>query len=264
MKKRSKSTAVVVIASAALMVLTGCAGGDDAAPTGNGAPSSEEIPTSDAVFDFTSNEAITGLSISFEIPEGLLAVATDYSESRFLDTVTVTGLETESAKFCAARLDFVYSDGDSTRALIEDTNWQANVAEGTELEIAERYVLALGMSFGATDAPQIGEPDLANLEASGAWIAPDGESAVQIVDCASSPYDPDAQRVNFGFMWHKPYEAGDPLEGITPDPDKFDASVHTVPLAEAWLSVMKNGDVTLMEHEVNRFVLDSNGSWIED
>lgn len=267
MKTRITTTAtsITAIGAIALVALSGCSNSNDPAPSGNGAPATEqEVPTSDAVFDFTSRDAIApGPSISFEIPEGLLAVATDYADTRFLDTVTVTGLETESAKFCAARIEFGYADGDATRALIEDTNWQANVAEGTELEIAERYVLALGMHFAATDAPQIGEPDLANLEASGAWIAPDGKSAVQIVKCASSPYDPDAQNVVFGFTSHKPYEAGGPVEGITPDPNKFDATVQPVPLAEAWLSVMKNGDVTLMEHEVNGFVLDSNGSWIE-
>lgn len=266
MKTRITTTAtsITAIGAIALMALTGCSSGNDSAPSGNGAPATEqEVPTSDAVFDFTSNEAITGQSISFELPEGLLAVATDYADTRFLDTVTVTGLETESAKFCAARIEFGYADGDATRALIEDTNWQANVAEGTQLDLARRYELALGMRFAATDAPQVGEPDLANLEASGAWIAPDGKSAVQIVKCASSPYDPDAQNVVFGFTSHEPYEAGGPVEGITPDPNKFDAAVRTVPLAEARLSVMKNGDVTLVENEVNGFVLDSNGSWIE-
>lgn len=263
MKNKSKNATIAVLASTGLMLLTGCTGGNAAAPSGNGAPSSEEeIPASDAVFDFTSRDAIApGPSISFEIPEGLLAVATDYAESRFLDTVTVTGLETESAKFCAARLDFGYADGDSTRLFIEDTNWQANVAEGAELEIAERYVLALGMLYGAIDAPQVAEPDLANFAASGTWIAPDGMSAVQVVNCASSPYDPDAQQVTFGFTSHKPYNTYGDKEL---DPNKFDAVVQTVPLAEASLSVMKNGDVTLMEHEVNGFVLDSNGSWIED
>ena len=243
MKTRITTTAtsITAISAIALLALTGCSGGDAAAPSGNGAPATEqEVPTSDAVFDFTSNEAITGQSISFELPEGLLAVATDYADTRFLDTVTVTGLETESAKFCAARLDFGYADGDDTRALIEETNWNNPTGSPDEMELAQKFAYA----FGGGAPAQMGEPDLADIEEAGTWIAPDGMSAIHIVKCASSPYDPDAQNVKIGFTSHEPYEAGGPVEGITPDPNEFDATIRPLPLAQARLSVMKNGDVT--------------------
>lgn len=259
MTKSMKSmTLAAIAAAAALLALTGCSGGDAAAPSGNGAPAiDEEVPTADAVFDFTSNEAITGPSISFELPEGLVAVATAYADNRLLDAVTVTGLETESSKFCAVRLDFSYADGDNTVALIKDSDWyDGRVTAEPGWEANEKFGLTL-LAAGGVNA-QVGEADLAEPGEKGVWFTDDYTSAVQITECASTPYDPRAVEdmwfpVTLKFTAAREGDSSVSMGQLVADT-----------LATVKLTVMKNGDVTLVENEVNGFVLDSNGTWIED
>jgi len=237
-----------VLGAVALLSLTGCASGDGGAPAGNGAPAPQEESSDASSFDFTDRSAqasVSGPSITFTINDDLQAVGGDYTDDRVFDAITVTGLKVKDPKFCAVEYTFDYADGVDIDTLVDGYLELYPTLEGDRTEAVSGI---LGFD-GFRGDRAIGEPDLDNPSPLMLWVADDSESATWVTDCATDPYESDSADIPVEF-----WSAGTSADG------KFSQDAF----AQADLTVMKNGDVTVNVYEAYDFVQDSNGEWIAD
>ena len=248
-RKPTILTTLTALGAVTALALTGCSGGST--PAGNGAPKADNgspsgSNASDALWDFSNNDAMSQKqSITFAINDDLFAVATDYAGNRVFDSITVTGLEVSDAKYCAVKIEFDYADGVDMDALIG-----AYIAGYKSLNLERLDAASSLIGFGGLRADkEFGEADLKNLTTDKLWISDDYSTATKIQDCATQPYDPDAFTVPVEFAWAAGTEGGN--------------GTYLMPtLARAALTVMKNGDLTVIDNDVSDFVRDSNGTWI--
>lgn len=241
--------ACVVLGIAAALVLAGCS--SDTAPADgdtvevdNGTP--QDPNDNDAEWDFSNNDAVSKVkTITFTINDDLLDVATDYAENRIFESISVKGLELDGPDFCAVEIEFGFADGVDMDALISD--YTAGYPSSS-LERIDAVSGLLGFD-GLRADKEFGDPDLDNPSDT-IWIAEDYSTATKVQDCASQPYDPEAQTVPLAF-------AAPELVGVS--------QMYSLPsLGSAELTVMKNGDLTVIDTRVSGFVRDSNGAWITD
>ncbi|MFX4271830.1 hypothetical protein ACQBAR_16635 [Propionibacteriaceae bacterium Y1685] len=220
-----KKTALPLLAAAgstALLTLTGCASPD--------------------TFDFTQiNGAPPAKELTIEIPDELLEMDSEYAESRVLESVTVKSVDLGDPKWCAVEADFDYADGINDR--IRNTRMtDTGDGPGGDYPLEAKFSEALGLSGGNT--PVFGEPDKANLEES-VFMSEDGETVVHVMDCAASPTDDDEY-----FMFD--FNSVNDVKGL----------LKTDTFAEIKVVVMKSGEVSVLESEVDGYMIDANGSWI--
>lgn len=249
----TKKTVTTIAAGAAvLLTLTGCSGsqpgdGGQVAPD-NGVPS--EVQTGgEGAWDFTNTNAMSQMqSITFTIPEDLASTAARYEETRLFSSVTITGLVVEDDPTrCAAQLDFEPAPGvDLVGMMTERTerlNAEPNQSSGPEEEKQPAGVFA--SAIGGGFAPAVGEPDFKNPSETGSWLSEDFTRLTQFTKCAAQPFDPDVSGVEVVLPYLK-------------------TEKHYAPLAGANVSVMKNGDLAVLDDDVRDYVRDSTGTWITD
>jgi len=233
------------------LAMTGCSAGSEPTDAGtatvdNGSP--DDIDNgSDGVWDFSSNDAMSmKKSITFSINDDLFDVATDYQERRVFESITVTGVELDGPDDCAVTFDFVYADGVDPDALVGEY-----IAGRTASNLDRLGGTAGLLGFGGYGADiQFGDADLDNPNSHSIYISDDMSTATKVQDCATQPYDPEVEPIDLAFSYPGP----DELSGIYEKPS----------LASAELTVMKNGDLTVLDSRVSGFVRDSNDTWISD
>lgn len=267
MRKARAPQVTVTVATAALLLLTGCAPEpgtvEDEVLSDSTAVATEETtdttvdePTDtvlsetlvDDVWNFTSVEPISSVTeIRFEITEGLLAEASKYESSRVFESITVTGLTADSAEYCALEMNFEYAHGFDMEATVEGASKLASYtsrgsSSSSDDSETETRLLAVGSVLGLeTDAVKgFGEPDLENLTETGMWIADDYSSAITVTDCAAS-FDEaaTAQRVAF----------------VNVDGRRMNT------LAEARVGVNDSGELTVLDSTVEDYMLGFNHQW---
>lgn len=249
---KKKTIAIVAASAAPLLALTGCAGSqpvdDSQIAPDNGAPS--DVQTSgEGAWDFTNTNALSQMqSITFTIPEDLASTAAGYEETRLFSSVTIKGLVVEDDPTrCAVQLDFEPAPGvDLVGMMTERTerlNAEPNRSSGPVEEKRPEGVFysALGGGF----APTVGEPDFKNPSETGSWLSKDFTRLTQFTKCAAQPFDPDVSGVEVVLPYLK-------------------TEKYYAPLAGANVSVMKNGDLAVLDDDVRGYVRDSTGTWIAD
>ena len=233
------------------LALTGCSAGSEPTDAGtatvdNGSPD-DTANDSDGVWDFSNNDAMSmKKSITFSINDDLFDVAADYQERRVFESITVTGVELDGPDDCAVTFDFVYADGVDTDTLVSE------YIAGYPSSNLDRLGGTAGLlGFGGYGADiQFGDADLDNPNSHSIYISDDMSTATKVQDCATQPYDPEVEPISLAFSYPGP----DELSGIYEKPS----------LASAELTVMKNGDLTVLDSRVSGFVRDSNDTWISD
>jgi hypothetical protein len=181
-------------------------------------------------YDFTQiNGVEPASSFMVELPKELLEVAGPAGENLLVESFTISSKELKGASLCAVDVDIEFAkDGaDTLLATDPDTPGPAFMAE------------LLGQNDGLTmddfdkDAPE-----------EAAYFSEDYEEAVVVLACSPDTFDEDAD----GELWF-PYvdEEGD-----------IDS------LAGLQFSVMRSGDIGIVQNEVEGFQVDANGDWITD
>ncbi|MDN5725652.1 MAG: hypothetical protein L0G99_06925 [Propionibacteriales bacterium] len=220
-----KKTALPLLAAAgstALLTLTGCA--------------------SPETFDFTQiNGAPPAKEFTVEIPDELLEMDPEYAENRVLESVTVKSVDLGAPNWCGVEATFDYTDGMTDR--IRDSR-MTDTGDGPagDYPLEDKFALAMGLS--GENTPAFGEPDKANLEES-VFLSKDGETVIHVMDCAASPTDDDEY---FKFEFNTATDSQGQLKTDT--------------FAEIKVVVMKSGEVSVLESEVDGYMIDANGSWI--
>ena len=251
----TKKTVTSIAAGAAmLLALTGCSGSqpgnDSQASPNNGAPS--DVQTSgNGDWDFTNTKAMSQMqSITFTIPEDLASTAAGYEETRLFSSVTITGLVVEDdPSRCAAQLDFEPAPGVDLVSMMTERAAKLN-ADPNRSSGPTSTAEPAGLLYGAVGGdsrfvPQIGETDFGNPSETGLWLSEDYTRLTQFTKCAAQPFDPDVSGVEVVLPYLK-------------------TEKHLYPLAGANVSVMKNGDLAVLDDDVRGYVLDSTGTWITD
>lgn len=189
----------------ALFVLTGC--------------------SSSEVFDFTEPSMGPAQSIELRIPDELVELSEDYTETRVFESVTVTAVEPDDPSECAVEYRFNYAEGGLERLLeyAEDT-------PGDEGGVEERMAdILTGKSLDSIQLKEGYTPAVVHLK------------------CALSPTD-DESTMGVSFF------------RVEENEDKYNLSSF----ADADIAVMQGGELFVQGSEVmSAWELDSNGNWVK-
>lgn len=248
------TTATLAAAGAVtLLALAGCSSSAD------GVPDAEEMPAKPkgAVYDFTQiNGMPAAKEITFKIPDALVKTDPEYAKGRVLTSVTAKAHKLETAEFCAVDLTFTYAAGVRDRVL--NSKWydpySKTTADGElQAETNPPPTQKIGYAASDGDEPEVGKPDPSNPDfgTDREYITDDFRTLTKIVECASGPTD-DEDNTDVFF------------NQLTEGPSTQPGTIAADDFGTAEIAVMKNGDLSIVEGEINDWMLDANGDWIPD
>lgn len=231
-RTRASSLAAVVATSA--LLLAACADGEDGGSSSAGTPSSQSVP----VYEFQPEGSVQSRSLTIAIPSDLREViAAEYEDEELLmDSVAITGLDLDSAEYCAVELKPKYTKGAVSAITAKDADDPQDSAEkyGDEFKIA----LSLDLSETGYSTDELDKAD----PVTGAYVSKDLQSITVVQDCATEQWDSD----NAGTFSFRTYDDG--------------GQSH---VAEVEFTVMADGKVAAIG-EVAEYERDSNGEWIKN
>lgn len=248
------TTATLAAAGAVTMLaLAGCSSGTDG---GRDAVKKPAKPNG-VVYDFTQiNGMPAAKEITFKVPDALVKTDPEYAKRRVLTSVTAKAHKLETAEFCALDLTFTYADGVRDRVLNSkwyDPDATHNAAGDLQADPNPPPAQKIGYAVANGDEPEISKPDPSDPDFSidREYITEDFRTLTEIVECASGPTDDeDNTHVIFNQL----------NEGNSTQP----GTIVSHEFGSAEVAVMKNGDLNVVEAEINDWMLDANGDWIPD
>ncbi|GAA4520477.1 hypothetical protein GCM10023160_05830 [Brachybacterium paraconglomeratum] len=294
-----RATAFAALALSAPLILAACGGSDDAAGVPGG-DSSGAPP--EAVYEFVQpTYASAGGALDVQIPEALKEVAGSDFDELWVSGMTLTPHELESADSCAVDLEVSFADGGKVAAetagetedehvaaaqesfdgelqnglhMIGYASWDDMVAEKGVEESVEmmnqvvpvtaegtldedavrasfdegtprgRTLQALGLPGDSDIDLELDKLDPSNPE-TGVYASDDASQITIVQACASSTSDEDATEFDLEF----PRTDEDEKSGVD------DAASFT-------FTVMRSGEIGIVDGEVDGYQADANGDWI--
>jgi hypothetical protein len=260
------------IVSAAVATLAGVslvACGSDADQATDSAPEQIEETTDDSnvVFDFTEQTARTmptqGVKeLTLKAPESLEQIDDDYREYKHTHDITVTATEPDEEfkqHDCAIQVQYNYTE----RAVEEAYNgdWYLEFPPGV---YGEQDLQDFGITEADLDAQhrlllegdKIQDYVIGGRGSDAQQIQNEGFSTeVKNLHCATAPHDGDTTTVRLNYF------NPDLMNGETRI--QSNGQFFNETFASIDLRVMQNGDLHIAGYEINDYVVDANGEWLE-
>lgn len=243
MRTATKGTALSAIL---LLTLAACGDNDDSEANGNGNGGGDQGTEENGpfVYEFTGETVSGETEIRFEVPEQLIELDEQVSEETdvdsYIDTRAITAVTARAAEGqqCVIELEYEFDEG--AVAEIEENEWEepADSADGL-IDIDMRYALAAGA--GARSQPD------GTVMLSGNEQQSQTEYLIDL-DCASAP-DDDAS--TFDVQFNKMRTS------------RFIYAEVAI-MSDGTLSIVDEGTLTDFSGDEDLYILDSNGSWIEN
>lgn len=297
-----RATALAALVLSAPLVLSACGGsGDAAGEAGDGSPGTgQEVPADLDVYEFTNpTHRTVGAALEVRIPEALKETAGADFDGLLVSSMTLTPHELDSAANCAVDLDVAYTG--ASKAVFEAPGQTEDeyVAEQQELydEGFQQMLSDLGYASWDEMVLDVGEQEA--VEAMSGYyslsVTPKGTLDVDAVRAGFvevTPRDKALSSISLddGAMDLDELDASDPETGVyaSDDASKItivrecatstdeDDTAYTLELprsddesssgvedaASFAFTVMKSGDIGILDGDVVGYETDANGDWI--
>lgn len=233
MRKTTVRTTIAAVAAVLFLALAGCSSGPQEGTDAKDGASPSGPPGT--VFDFTQINGIEPAhTIIFTFPDELVKLAKADGKAPLIKSVTVTGRQLDGS-LCAADVKYALVDGALDR--LKDTTESDDLYEDKSPE----EIVAIRLASVDGDTSTIEELDETEP---GAYVDGSDPTVMTFInDCASSAIDDD-RNLLLKFPHEGTYEG------------------YPIQLAEARITLMKNGTIGVAESEVEGYQLDANGEWI--
>lgn len=241
------TTKTFALSTALLLTLAACGDNGDSEATGNGTNenSNNDDESSDSVvYEFTGETVSGETEIRFEVPEQLIELDQQVSEEAgvdsYIDTRAITAVTARAAEGqdCTIELEYEFDEG--AVAEIEENEWEEPADSADDLiDIDMRYAIAAGA--GARSQPD------GTIMRSGTEQRSQTEYLIDL-DCASAP-DDDASTFDLRFNKMR---------------DSRFIYAEIAIMSDGTLSIVDEGTLTDFSGDEDLYILDSNGSWIEN
>lgn len=222
----------------ATVLLTSCSSGP--------VPKNEPSETPSSVYQFETPRYGAKDRLTVKIPQALKDVAPESTDLPFT-SVEVTSHELNSARYCAVDLEIDWPEGAVDQVKNPDIAILKNGDLKTDVERVSSYLT--GQPFktdsGKMSSIALSIDDLKTSEPQpGSYAAADFGTLTLVRECAKSPTDDNA---TFEFNFRTLAD-----------------SVTLGAFASFKMTVMKGGNLTIVDREIADYELDSNGTWLAD
>lgn len=295
-----RAAALAALVLSAPLVLSACGGsGDAAGETGDGgSEAAQEAPADQDVYEFINPMHRTvGASLEVRIPEALKEAAGADFDGLLVSSMTLTPHELDSAANCAVDLDVAYTD--DSKAVFEapgqtEDEYVAELQASFD-ESFEYQLVMHGYSNWDEAVFDLGEEVAIELMSEVAPVTPEGTLDVDAVRAGFvevTPRDKALSSISLddGAMDLDELDASDPETGVYASDDVSsitivrecaastdeDDTAYTLELprldedsssgvedaASFRFTVMKSGDIGILDGKVVGYQADANGDWI--